>query len=72
MRCTTCKKPIKNTPYMNIFTVDSGIERNFCADCVEMGYESLLKIENPTVDEMALMVDFRKFLKQVERRRIES
>lgn len=57
---------------MNIFTIDSGIERKFCLPCVKMGYANLEKIKNPTNDQLKLMLDFKKFIAQVNKRGIES
>lgn len=57
---------------MSIFTVDSGIERKFCFNCVKIGYDNLSKVKSPNKDEIALMVDFRKFIQQVNKRSIES
>lgn len=71
-KCSTCGISLRSIPFMSIFTVDSGIERKFCFNCVKIGYDNLSKVKSPNKDEIALMVDFRKFIQQVNKRSIES
>lgn len=71
-KCSTCGITLRTIPYMSIFTVDSGIERKFCLPCIKMGYKNLEKIDNPTNDQIKLMMDFKKFIQQTSRRSLES
>lgn len=70
--CSTCGKVINNKPRMEIFTIDSGIWRNFCLDCIILGYRNLKKLKNPNQDQVDLMVKFGNFLKSHSKKAKES
>lgn len=64
MNCSSCHKDITKKPFMKIFTVDSGIDRAFCLDCVKYGYKNLKAILAPKEGEIDLMVKFEAFIKK--------
>ena len=73
MRCETCKKIIGTKPHMEIFTIDAGIFRNFCLDCIKVGYSNLKNLSDPNQDQIDLMVKFQEFIKKnSKRKRAES
>lgn len=74
LKCATCNKSLKNQPSMEIFTIDSGIWRNFCLDCIKMGYNNLTNLTNPNKGQVDLLVKFKNFIeKQSKRKRaVES
>lgn len=70
--CSLCKIPLKfKSHYMELFAVDSGIVRNFCARCVKRMYSNLILKSFKKRDEIDLMVYCYNFLKK-HKEKIES
>lgn len=72
MKCSSCGISIKNKPALETFTIDSGIWRYFCLNCVKMGYNNLKGLPNPNEDQIDLMIKFGSFIKRNLKKRIES
>lgn len=49
---------------MEIFTVESGMARNFCLNCIKMGYQNLKMLLNPNKAELDLCASFEAFIKK--------
>lgn len=63
--CNMCRIRLKG-PFMELFTEDAGIIRNFCPKCIHRMYNKLLLKSVKRREEITLMIWFYNFLKKYQ------
>lgn len=61
--CNKCQREVISGQGLTITMIDTGDENTFCRSCITEALATLNMRKNKKPDEIALMIDMRKFLK---------